>query len=89
MEAWLWDESPYMIDEGDDLYSYPMVEGLPNIIFFCDQITDGVNWQTTKCKMPPSTLYETPIYIQSSIGYNGIWGDYKTKTLKLFIQDSY
>lgn len=90
-EAWQWSESPYMNDEGDGLYSYELLNGYNKVIFFDDNTDSTGYWQykTEKLTIPPLALYKQPLFLQQSVGFNGIWGDYATGTLKLFVQDSY
>ena len=83
------DGSPYMEDMGNDLYRFllpPYWGNCEKVIFFCDKKSkDGLYYQTTDSYIPIGDMYEQPIYYQSSIGYDGIWGDYLTNSFKIAI----
>lgn len=86
--AYSWDNAPYMLyDETSGYYYYPMLPGYDSVIFYCDcKNSDGFNFKTKICHIPPRSWYKTPLYIQSDIGYDGFWADYATRTTKLLIQ---
>ena len=79
-----WADDPYMEYMGNDLYRFllPSDSNLNKVVFRCD-IDD---YKTTDSYIPIGDMYEQPIYYQSSIGHDGIWGDYTSNTFKLFIK---
>ena len=85
-----WEESPYMKYEGNGIYSFPLNDVYDEVIFFCDVINTntGFNYQTELLKIPPKNLYKSPMFIQNKAGLGGIWGDYSTNQIRLFIQDT-
>ena len=88
-KAWEWDDSPYML-QNEEGYYYPLIKGYDSVIFFCDEKANVngyiINYKTSNLKIPCSTWYNAPLYVQSEIGYDGFWADYVTKTTKLLIQ---
>lgn len=85
-EAWGWNDSPYMIQNEDGYYYYPLIKGYDNVIFFCDEKYYGFNYKTSDLTIPSSNWYKAPLFVQSEIGYDGFWADYNTKTAKLLVQ---
>lgn len=87
--SWVWGNSPYMTDEGDGLYSILIPCGYRYVVFFCD-VQDGNtggNYKTSDLRLPPMALYANPVYLQSEIGYDGIWADYNSGCFDVYIQD--
>ncbi len=85
-ESWVFNDSPYMLQNEDGYYYYPRIKGYDNVIFFCDKTDSGWNYKTNDLTIPASTWYKTPLFVQSEIGYDGFWADYNTKTTKLLVQ---
>lgn len=88
LESWEFAKSPYMqqFNETENLYYCDIPSGFTNVIFFCDEEIDGIKYQTKSLKLPPESLYPYLCYFQSSIGYDGIWGDFVYNTITLYIQ---
>lgn len=86
-ESWGWTSSPYMLLNEEGYYYFPIIPGFENVIFFCDHTTsDGFNYKTNTLTLPKSHWFDTPLFVQSDIGFDGFWADYRTKRTKLLIQ---
>lgn len=83
-----WDEAPYMELNEDGYYYYPLPKGYKYVKFFCDNKAPSYfNYQTNDLIIPSSDLYNSPLYVQSEIGFDGFWANYDNKKTKLIFQE--
>lgn len=86
-ECWAWEDSPYMLQNDEGYYYYPLIKGYDNVIFFSDEKDNsGWNYKTLDLRIPSNEWYRNPLFVQSEIGYGGFWADYNTKQTKLLVQ---
>lgn len=87
-ECWDWQDSPYMLQNGEGYYYYPLIKGYDNVIFFSDETdnSNGFNYKTSDLRIPSNEWFRNPLFVQSEIGYDGFWADYNTKQTKLLVQ---
>ena len=77
--AWSFDNSPEMIEISENLYAYPRLN-YKNVMFWYEYYT------TSDLLVPPIDMITAPVYVQSNIGYDGIWGDLADHQMKVYIQ---